>query len=800
MTTPMPVYGERAAPVFNPKNPNEIGRFFTQLESLFIRSSVANEAEKKKYASVYVDGNTAETWEALEEYTDVAKTYLEFKTKLLELYHQVTLKWILTDLDRLIGERQRLGIRSLQDLSEFHLKYNAVSIYLINSDLLSKREQSQSYFRVFNPTLHASILMRLQIQHKDHHPSMPYKINDIFKAAEWVLQGVTASSMVTVNSPGSTSLITPESNLSHSHDTGFVKTEQLGSILTEFSKSIVDAIHMASQHRGKPPQSAEEGGSIPKHLNCNFCGSLDHFIKNCEVVLEYIRLGKCKRNFEGKVVLPSGAYIPRDIQGKRFMDRIDEYHRRNPNQMAANSLFNAVMISKDSGTPPQALTFSKCDDSMPTPKYQFSSQDRITALEAEVYSLKGKETQKRNAAFEGLKTRRMRAEEGSKPIVPTEPERRPVTQPVRQPVREEVTVPPIAPAQPNRVAEASNGPVHPFRRAPDAIYAPPQNRNIAAPFRATQPASKRPEPAYKTLPPIHDPQIAAAVYNRVLNAPLTVTTQELLSLSPEVRAQLRSVTTTRRIVSEKEVEKEVEVIEVKMATEPEYDEEEQWPSIEELDYCMPDEIPYTSGIAGVSPVESFLVEPSSTKTPRTTIYLEDPIEQYYRTLNPGEDPDPNKLVVAKESCALRSIVPMVDNHLKVECILDNGCQIIAMSEEVCHELAMIYDPTIVLNMQSANGTIDPSLGLARNVPFRIGDLTLYMQVHVLRNPAYDILFGRPFDVLTESVIRNYKNEDQTIEVHDPNTGQTVTVPTIPRGPPKFITKKPFHEGNSVFRK
>jgi len=181
--------------------------------------------------------------------------------------------------------------------------------------------------------------------------------------------------------------------------------------------------------------------------------------------------------------------------------------------MAANSLFNAVMIAKDSIAPPQALTFSKCDDPTSAPKYHFSSQDHITALEAEIYSLKGKEMQKRNAAFEGLKTRRMQAEEGSKPIVPTEPERRPVTQPVQQPVREEATVSPIAPAQPNRVAEASNGPVHPFRQAPDAIYAPPQNRNIAAPFRAAQPASKRPEPTYKTLPPIHDPQITATVYN-----------------------------------------------------------------------------------------------------------------------------------------------------------------------------------------------------------------------------------------------------------------------------------------------
>jgi hypothetical protein len=59
-------------------------------------------------------------------------------------------------------------------------------------------------------------------------------------------------------------------------------------------------------------------------------------------------------------------------------------------------------------------------------------------------------------------------------------------------------------------------------------------------------------------------------------------------------------------------------------------------------------------------------------------------------------------------------MPLVDNQLKVEAILDPGCQIIAMSEDVCHELALPYDPTIVLHMQSANGAIDPSLGLANS--------------------------------------------------------------------------------------
>ncbi|ETW76593.1 hypothetical protein HETIRDRAFT_455118 [Heterobasidion irregulare TC 32-1] len=87
-----------------------------------------------------------------------------------------------------------------------------------------------------------------------------------------------------------------------------------------------------------------------------------------------------------------------------------------------------------------------------------------------------------------------------------------------------------------------------------------------------------------------------------------------------------------------------------------------------------------------------------------------------------------------------------------------------MLEGICNKLVLIYDPEIVLNMQSANGEIDQSLGLARNIPFLIGDITLYLQVHIIRNPAYDVLLSRPFDILTESIIKNYLNEDQTITI------------------------------------
>ena len=64
-----------------------------------------------------------------------------------------------------------------------------------------------------------------------------------------------------------------------------------------------------------------------------------------------------------------------------------------------------------------------------------------------------------------------------------------------------------------------------------------------------------------------------------------------------------------------------------------------------------------------------------------------------------------------------------------------------MSEEVCHELRLTYDPSIHIPLQLANGGIDESLGLVRNVPCEVSSITLYMQIHIIRDPAYDILLG-----------------------------------------------------------
>jgi hypothetical protein len=66
------------------------------------------------------------------------------------------------------------------------------------------------------------------------------------------------------------------------------------------------------------------------------------------------------------------------------------------------------------------------------------------------------------------------------------------------------------------------------------------------------------------------------------------------------------------------------------------------------------------------------------------IIINDPIDRYYHDLSPGETPKYDCLIIAKELSALRSIISLIDNNMKVKSILDPGYQIIAMSKDCCH--------------------------------------------------------------------------------------------------------------------
>ena len=95
-------------------------------------------------------------------------------------------------------------------------------------------------------------------------------------------------------------------------------------------------------------------------------------------------------------------------------------------------------------------------------------------------------------------------------------------------------------------------------------------------------------------------------------------------------------------------------------------------------------------------------------------------------------------------------------------------------------------------MESATGHRVPSLGLAKNVPFRFDDLTLYLQVHVIREPGCDLLLGRPFDALCVSQINNSMDGCVIVMITDPISGRKVSIPTYDRSRQLAIIQRTKH--------
>jgi hypothetical protein len=175
--------------------------------------------------------------------------------------------------------------------------------------------------------------------------------------------------------------------------------------------------------------------------------------------------------------------------------------------------------------------------------------------------------------------------------------------------------------------------------------------------------------------------------------------------------------------------------------------------------------------------------------PKGSLIVNDPVLQYLSTMSPGGKP--KTVVVASESQGLRAVYPLINNVGEVESLLDGGSQIVSMSKEVAVELEIPWDPDITVQMQSANRTLEQTLGLAKNVPFLFGHITVYLQVHVMGRPAYKVLLGRPFDTITESVVKNTRDGGQSLTLTDPNSGERCVMHTHERGKPPTIIRKPI---------
>ena len=232
----------------------------------------------------------------------------------------------------------RVGILTTADLGEYFCQFLLISRYLISMNRLSTHEQSRSFFHGLQPSLEARVRQHLQQKFIDHLPDDPFDIDMVYEAVRYVLMGSASMGVVQVPLPLPPQALNPPVAATTSTSPGdplMIKIEaMITAAMASFGSKIGDQIKdTINQQAGARPRNAGAttlgvNGRLGSRGACNFCGSTDHFIRDCDVVVEYPKAGKCKcSSASGKVVLPSGAEVLCGIPGMWLHDRIDEWHR-----------------------------------------------------------------------------------------------------------------------------------------------------------------------------------------------------------------------------------------------------------------------------------------------------------------------------------------------------------------------------------------------------------------------------------------------------------------------------------------
>ena len=104
-------------------------------------------------------------------------------------------RWLIGDMEKLIGEASRVGISSLADLGKYHREFIAMTTFLIAKNCISTAEQSRAFACGFPQKLWAKVTHRLQLKFPNQFLDDPYTLEQIHDAARFVLHSTASLSL-----------------------------------------------------------------------------------------------------------------------------------------------------------------------------------------------------------------------------------------------------------------------------------------------------------------------------------------------------------------------------------------------------------------------------------------------------------------------------------------------------------------------------------------------------------------------------------------------------------------------------
>ena len=596
----------------------------------------------------------------------------KFKSAARELYPALKdgQRFAKAEVFKFIEKWAEKEIKDRDDLAEYNRECMKRIAYLKKSDTISERDEKDWYLAGIHKTLRDEIVRRREAKGKEH----PYPMTEVYAEALTIL---TKESPV-LWERGIATGASPGGSVS-------VKKEEPDlSKVIDTLKSFQLQIDALSRTAAPRPSFTGAPLSTPRPIGCNFCSDPHHFIRACPKVQEYIQAGKCIRGPDNRITLPNGYFVPNATPGRNLMEKIDNYlaSRASANVHSVN-IIEEASSDADSADAVATLMHEAADDSDDELGLE------IEQLEVLLGEVKRKANAGRRMKFDGVEI-------------------------------------PVKTGPPGRAAQKA-----PLSRTNEPKPAPrtkplPPNNDITK--RNPQ------QPQYKYVVPIEDSKAASNVLSRTLDANITLTQRELLSIAPEVRKQLKELTTAKR---------------------------------------------YNTADVNLVEYESSAADPGGCE--------EDPSDTALVALG-------TTATTAEAALPLRTVIALVEDTVEVECVLDQGAVVCLMREDLWEKLRVPLSPDKNMTLETADTAKSSTLGLIPNAKFTIANVDIILQVQVVRQAPFQVLLGRPFFAVTECATKDFVSGDQHITLTDPtNRSRQCKVATGIRNVTREVSTQGFRK-------
>ena len=740
----MPMSNSRDAPRFS-SDPNAFEYFFEDVKELVTRAGL-QDADAIKWALRYASSES-ESWRhiaCLAPGVDPAPTFDEFKEEVRKVYPHLstTRRYTHEDLERLIARTREYLDMTRDDFGEYYRRFITYTAYLLSNDRLSNRERNAYYLRGFPQPIHTRILQRLTIKKPDVLPDEGYEFQDIHDAASFILNGGDRSLELRDIAPVAKREAADQGSIS-----------ELVQAMTSLTQVFMSNVQ-GQQQRPPPPrfprpqnEGPTPGGviqNVPRwsqpqpqpqpQQGCMFCSGTDHFVRECPVAAQYLQQGKAIRNEYGRISLPDGSYPPRNTPGRNMRERLDNYWAAILGQDGANS--NVVSTNFLEGPDECVFTFdvsphvndeATSRDPDPSP-YDLddtpSPLEEAQLIQAQIDSLREAQVL---ALQKGGKKQQFDGVEIVKRTGPPRKDGRlppPPPPPPPQGPNVYARVPPI-PSQsipkPNQTsAPAPNVTGKQGTRAGDHPYQRPQGpiRPVAMPPKPSTDDQK-----FRYQSPVEGDVKASDLTDRVLDAKVTISTRELLAVSPDVRRQVKDLVSSKKV---------------------------------------------SANTVEVDNTDAYLTTCFNSEVAAPPVYLD--LVKY------------ENASAAVSSLPLRVIFPSFAKGVEPECILDGGAQVVVMRKDIWECLRVPIVANKAMDVESANAATTKTLGMVENHPVQLGPITIYLQIQVVEKAPFEVLLGRPFFDITSCSEISSAGGHHEIHVKHPTTGAPYVFATEPRHP------------------